>query len=126
MKSKVLATLVLIAVLLLGGAAPARVAAADPIQTAIEKGIGWLVNQQKADGSWGDFEPVAHTGFAVVKLEERAFELGYASPFDDAYPYKNNVISGLNYLFSQAATYGAGTGSASHKAVTRPTAPVSR
>ena len=50
---------------------------------------------------------MAYTGFAVAKLEERAFELGYASPFDDAYPYTTNVINGLNYLFSQATVNGS-------------------
>lgn len=79
------------------------------IPAAIESGLRCLVAQQDpGSGSWGGYEPVAHTGFAVVKLEERAFELGYASPFDDAYPYKQNVIAGLDYLFSQAGTEDGG------------------
>ena len=75
------------------------------IPKAIEAGIQWLVARQNADGSWGSYEQVATTGLALVKLQERAFELGYASPFDDAYPYKGNVERGLDYLFSQAVGY---------------------
>jgi len=78
------------------------------IPASIESGIRWLVSQQNADGSWGTSqgdlkgEMVATTSFVLVKLEEYAFEHGYTSPFDDAYPYNQNVINGLNYLFSQA------------------------
>jgi hypothetical protein len=85
-------------------AVPASAATQDQINHAITNGLAWLVSQQNSDGSWGSSYPVAYTGFAVTKLEERAFELGYASPFDDAYPYKTNVINGLNYLFNQAST----------------------
>ncbi|HEY65247.1 MAG TPA: terpene cyclase/mutase family protein, partial [Caldilineae bacterium] len=80
------------------------------VQEAIDKGIAWLVAQQNPDGSWGNGEYVAVTAFAVLKLEDRAFELGYESPFDPAYQYSQNVIDGLNYIFSQAASYGSGTG----------------
>jgi hypothetical protein len=75
---------------------------------SLTDGLACLVSQQNDDGSWqgsAGYTPVGYTGFAVTKLEERAFELGFASPFDDAYPYKQNVINGLNYLFSQAGTY---------------------
>ncbi|MGD0614985.1 MAG: hypothetical protein ABSA69_06030 [Verrucomicrobiota bacterium] len=93
---------------------PARAATPAQIDQAILNGLTWLVSQQNSDGSWGypssdqRYNPVAYTGFALVKLQERAFELGYASPFDDSYPYKTNVINGLNYLFKQATTNGAG------------------
>jgi hypothetical protein len=72
--------------------------------SVISHGLAWLVSQQNSNGSWGSSYPVAYTGFAIAKLEDRAFELGYASPFDDAYPYKTNVINGLNYLFNQVST----------------------
>jgi hypothetical protein len=85
-------------------AVPASAATQDQINQAITNGLVWLVSQQNSNGSWGSSYPVAYTSFAVAKLEDRAFELGYASPFDDAYPYKTNVINGLNYLFSQAST----------------------
>jgi hypothetical protein len=88
-------------------AVPARAATQAQIDQAMTNGLTWLASQQNSDGSWdGFFSPVAYTGFAVAKLEERAFELGYASPFDDAYPYQQNVIYGLNYLFNQATTNG--------------------
>lgn len=75
------------------------------IEQSIEEGIGWLVSEQNPDGSWdGFFCEVAHTGFAVVKLEDRAIELGYGSPFDPAYPYSANVVAGLDYLFANAYT----------------------
>ena len=89
---------------------PANAATQEQINQAITTGLAWLVSQQHTDGSWtgsGGYPPVAYTSFAVAKLEQRAFDLGYASPFDPAYPYNGNVTNGLNYIFSQAATYGA-------------------
>lgn len=82
----------------------------EDIEDSIVAGLAWLVPQQNPDGSWGTWDQVAKTGFAVVKLEDRAFELGYDSPFDSDYQYSGNVTAGLNYIFSQAGTYGAGTG----------------
>ena len=65
----------------------------------------WLVAQQNiapADpnyGSWnacnGQLE--AGTGLALYKLQERAYELGYDSPFDPDYEYHQNVTNGLNW-----------------------------
>lgn len=72
-------------------------------EDAMQKGLTWLVGQQQANGCWSpQYEPVGDTALAVVKLEDRAFEQGYPSPFDEAYPYSQNVINGLNYIFSQA------------------------
>ena len=70
---------------------------------------GWWPNRKQegpgaaAPNSWR--KPV----WPWSNLEERAFELGYASPFDDAYPYKQNVVAGLDYLFRLARTYDGGT-----------------
>ena len=73
-------------------------------EDAMQKGLTWLVGQQQANGCWSpDYEPVADTALAVVKLEELAFEMGYPSPFDAAYPYRQNVINGLDYIFRQAS-----------------------
>ncbi len=94
-------------------AIPARAATQDQINQAITNGLTWLVSQQNTNGSWqgsSGYTPVAYTGYAVLKLEQRAFELGYASPFDDVYPYKTNVVNGLNYLFNQATTNGRAPG----------------
>jgi len=79
------------------------------IPTAIKDGVTWLVAQQDPiDGSWGEEESldrkIGKTSFAVVKLEDLAFELGYESPFDPAYKYSSNVTAGLDYLFSQVTS----------------------
>ena len=95
----------------------------EEIQQAIDCGLDWMVSQQNFDGSWGlvlpppdpnfplpikEDESVAKTAFAVVKLEDYAFEKGYQSPLDPSYPYSMNVIMGLNYIFQHADTYGTG------------------
>lgn len=86
----------------------AKAATEEEIEAAIVAGVEWLVGQQSAvNGSWQD--SAAKTGLAVVKLEDRAFELGYDGPFDPEYPYHQNVIDGLNYIFSRAATDSCGT-----------------
>ncbi len=80
------------------------VLAATPneIVEAAENGVAWLAGQQNSStGYWQDWGYQAGpTGLALIKLEERAFELGY-TPFDPCYPYKENVEKGLAYLFSQ-------------------------
>ena len=82
---------------------PTAQAASDAqINTAIAKGITWLVAQQSPiDGSWGSSNIVAHTAFAVLKLETYAIEQG-KSPFDPTYAYHTNVQAGLDYLFDNA------------------------
>jgi hypothetical protein len=104
----------MVALVMLSGlvAIPVLAQEPNPVEEAIQKGLAWLVPLQTADGSWPATtdEKVAYTAFAVVKLEDRAFELGYESPFDNDYEYSGNVIDGLDYIFSQAGTYGAGTG----------------
>lgn len=42
------------------------------IEASIVRGLGWLVPLQNANGSWGTSELVAHTGFVLLKLEDRA------------------------------------------------------
>ena len=77
--------------------------ATDPdIQTAISNGVAYLAANQNPDGSWGSYDPMAHTGLVLIKLQDRAYELGYDSPFDPTYPYKNNVVNGLVYLINIA------------------------
>jgi len=89
---------------------PAQAATEGQIEQAISDGCAFLAWAQNADGSWGDADQVSRTGLAVVKLEERAFELGFESPFDEGYAYSSNVTAGLDYIFSQAGSYGPGTG----------------
>ncbi|MHA2231391.1 MAG: PKD domain-containing protein [Candidatus Hodarchaeales archaeon] len=82
------------------GAFPVQGATPAQIQTAIVNGIAWLAADQEADGSWPSYYgDVATTGLAVLKLEHYAYELGYTSPFDPAYPYHQEVEDGLDYLF---------------------------
>jgi hypothetical protein len=77
-----------------------QAATEEEIEASIVSGLTWMVGEQLENGSWEN--SVARTGFAVVKLEDRAFELGYDSPFSDDYPYRDNVINGLNYIFGRA------------------------
>jgi uncharacterized repeat protein (TIGR01451 family) len=74
----------------------------ETILQAIEDGIAWLVTQQNQDGSWGDWYPAAETGFALIKLQDYAYESGYESPFDPDYQYSSNVTSGWTYLLNNA------------------------
>jgi len=97
----------IITALLLVTMVPA-VSAATPaeIDTAISNGVVWLATHQNAGGSWGSFFPTGETGLAVLKLEDRAIELGM-SPFDPAYAYKSNVEDGLQYLFDNVNADGS-------------------
>ncbi len=100
----ILASLVI--VLLLFCAGPAVAATPEEIGTSIDDGIDWLVSVQNADGSWGPggSDRFGTTGLILVKLEDRAFELGYDGPFDPEYPLKANVEDGLDYLLASAST----------------------
>ena len=73
----------------------------EEIQTSIDDGIAWLVAQQNSvTGAWQD---VPRTGFVLIKLQDRAYELDYESPFDPGYPYSDNVIAGWQYLLTAGA-----------------------
>ena len=76
----------------------------DEIEESINAGIAWLAANQNTEGSWGTFESykTAETCFALIKLQDRAYELGYESPFDPAYEYYPNVIEGWDYIFEIA------------------------
>ena len=94
---------------------PAQAASAADIATAINNGVAWLAADQEADGSWPAYwEDVATTGLAVLKLEHRAYELGYDSPFDPDYEYSDNVTAGLNYLFGSANLFNQSIGTQDH------------
>jgi hypothetical protein len=75
----------------------------EQIEASIEAGIEWLVGQQDPDtGQWQD---VPRTGFVLIKLQDRAYELG-KDPFEtdpcepDYYVYGPNVIKGWEYIFA--------------------------
>jgi hypothetical protein len=68
------------------------------IEASILAGTAWVAGQQNGDGSWGSlFESVAFTGFAVLKLEDRTYEL-YGDPLDDEGPFFDNIEAGLEYI----------------------------
>jgi hypothetical protein len=68
----------------LAGAQPTTVTQ-EQIDEAVAKGLEWLAGPwdcdpngaQNDDGSWGFSAKTARTCFALVKLEERAYDLGY-------------------------------------------------
>ena len=73
------------------------------IEASIQRGIEWLVEQQRSNGSWGaNGYYVGETGMVLTKLVERAHEQGkdpFATEGDNAYEYAQNVIDGYNFLF---------------------------
>ncbi len=93
---------ILLILLISGICGKAEAATPTEIEQAIEDGVAWLAAQQNSStGYWQDGGYMGGpTGLALIKLEERAFELEY-TPFDPCYPYKENVENGLAYLFSQ-------------------------
>jgi len=81
----------------------ASAATEEEIELSIEEGLAWLAAQQNPDGGWGDDDSrmTAVTAFALIKLQMRARELGYDSPFDPDYPYSVNVKRGWEYMFDE-------------------------
>lgn len=84
----------------------AQAATEAEINTAIDNGITWLVAQQHSAGDWGSSYRVAETGLAVLKLEDRAYELGFTDPLDPSYEYSDEIQKGLDYLFTRVEVGG--------------------
>jgi len=103
-KRNLVSAILAVAIMLLT-AIPATPATPEQIEAAIDNGIAWLLANQNADGSWGNYAYVGVTGLAVVKLQDRARELN-TSDYDD------EIQDGLDYIFSQATIepYGSGSG----------------
>jgi hypothetical protein len=86
---------------------PVEAASEDEIEQAINLGIEWLVSMQNEDGSWNTYEQVASTAFVLIKLQDRAYELGF-DPFEtdddqpDFCPWATNIILGWEYVFAHA------------------------
>jgi len=80
---------------------PVTGATEEEIEDSIAKGLAWLASQQNPDGSWtnDNNQMTAVTGFALIKLQMRARELGFESPFDPAYEYSSNVTMGWVFIF---------------------------
>lgn len=92
----------MLTLLLLTSMMPVRAATEEEIEQSIIDGVAWLASQQNEDGSWGTGSDVitAYTCFALIKLQDRAYELEeYDGPFDPDYPYYSNVIEGWDYIF---------------------------
>ena len=104
MKHRKIATLTLILTLALSlfAAIPVQAATEPEIETSIQAGLAWLAAQQNPDGSWGVVNyKTADTAFCVLKFIDAAKEFG--TTWDDTgYIYHQNVVDGLNYLFSRA------------------------
>jgi hypothetical protein len=109
MKRKIIAIVLILGLLFSMTVFPAQAATPADIEASIVSGLAWLATQQQGAGSWQfyDFGPntetdVAATGIVVLKFEDRAKELGL-DPFDTVnYEYAQNVIDGLNYIYSNA------------------------
>jgi hypothetical protein len=89
-----------IAVVVAAVAGGSYAAPPEHIQEAIDAGVAWLTRddvQNDVNGSWNDH--VAYTCLVLVKLQERAYELGFESPFDPGYPYADNVIRAWQFIF---------------------------
>jgi hypothetical protein len=74
----------------------------EDVEEAIALGVSWIASQQNGFGSWTnplytDYT-AAYTAFALIKLQDYAYEIGL-SPFDPAYEYYDNVIAGWNWVF---------------------------
>jgi len=74
------------------------------IADAIADGMAYVVARQQSDGSWvgiSNSYRAAYTGFALIKLQDYAYELGFDSPFDVGYQYSQDVIDGWNWVFAK-------------------------
>ncbi|MFX1487985.1 MAG: nitrous oxide reductase family maturation protein NosD, partial [Promethearchaeota archaeon] len=76
-----------------------QAATEEEIEQSIDLALDWLVSQQDPAGYWGYniYMRIAETCFALVKLQERAYDL-YLDPFDPGYEYAPNVSSGWEYV----------------------------
>jgi hypothetical protein len=79
----------------------------EDVEDSITEGLEWLISLQHQDyGHWPGWDDSARTGFAVLKLIDRAYDLGFDSPFDEGYEYSSNVALGLSAIFYRASFYG--------------------
>lgn len=103
---KLILAIAVILPLMVGGLS-ARAASEEDIEASIQSGLQWLAAEQQPDGSWSG--PTATTCFAVLKFEDRGWELSPPpgeGPFDPGYVYGPQVEAGLDYLFSQVQESG--------------------
>jgi hypothetical protein len=103
----IVVTMALLAVLFLPVQA-AETILPPKFEQPVDDGIAWLVTQQKPDGSWGtppvegicsNDQRVEKTAFAVIKMLDRARELGeFPAP---------EVQKGLNFIFRKVQADGS-------------------
>lgn len=113
-KRKMLNILLVLAALsavILATPLPVGAATEEDIQSAIDAGVEWLVEQQLATGQFRvSSNELACTSYAVMKLLDRAYETE-KDPFEensgapDYYMYHGNITAGLDYVFLAADTY---------------------
>jgi len=104
---RLLLTLIITALIVIAMTPVVSAADTAAINNAISKGVAYLASQQNVDGSFNQAGfPTGETGLAVLKLEDRAIELGM-SPFDPSYAYHSNVENGLQYLFDHVNADGS-------------------
>jgi hypothetical protein len=97
--------ILLVVTLLVSIFGTATVAQAQTKPEAIENGLAWLAAQQDpGTGAWLGYYPVYSTAIAVTKLAEHAkiTRVPPIDPFDPAYEYSDNIVNGLQYIFSRA------------------------
>ena len=110
MKGKIVAIVVAMAMVCSLGlsvslAVPAQAATPQEIEDAVSDGVAWLAGEQNGGGSWGSGDDMtAQTAFALIKLQERAYDLGYPSPFDASYEYSDEIVEGWGYIFDATRT----------------------
>lgn len=81
---------------------PVYAATSEEIEDSIALGLPWLALQQNPDGSWGISNDVAKTGLAVLKLIDHVKDVPDIDTWTDpGYVYHDEIVDGLNYLFSQ-------------------------
>jgi hypothetical protein len=103
MRKKIL-TIVLFIVLLLPmlSVVSGFAATEEEIEDSIALGLPWLASQQDPDGHWGNYNVIAKTGLAVLKLIDYVKEVPDIDSWTDPdYVYHSNVSAGLDFLFSE-------------------------
>jgi hypothetical protein len=81
----------------------ANAATPAEIEAAIHDGLAWLESRQNADSSWGTSRLIGETGLVVKKFEHHAILEGFDNPFNPAYPYHEEVATGIAFMLLHAA-----------------------